>query len=390
MVAFRSILLLVYQFRKQHAICDFDSGEYMSGVILDCIVKAYGNIEVVHGIDLEVAEKEFVVLVGPSGCGKSTTLRMIAGLEEITSGNISIDGRIVNRIAPKDRDVAMVFQNYALYPHLKVFENIAFGLRIRKEPKAHIQKTVEEVSEILGLTPYLDRRPAELSGGQRQRVAMGRAIVRHPKVFLFDEPLSNLDAKLRTQMRAEIKQLHKRLGATSVYVTHDQVEAMTLADRIVVMNDGYIEQIGTPMELFNNPANTFVASFIGSPPMNQMPGKITKSSSGFKATVNDIAISLPENINVEEGQPVVVGVRPEHLTLNDNGTSPIPISLTLVEPLGSEALLHASIGNNPLIVKAETNGDIEHLNNVTQVYAPPHLVSIFDAESGTALTGQRN
>ena len=245
----------------------------MSGVELDGIVKAYGSIEVVHGIDLEVAEKEFVVLVGPSGCGKSTTLRMIAGLEEITAGSISIDGRIVNRVAPKDRDVAMVFQNYALYPHLKVFENIAFGLRIRKESKQHIQKTVEEVSDILGLTPYLDRRPAELSGGQRQRVAMGRAIVRHPKVFLFDEPLSNLDAKLRTQMRAEIKRLHKRLGATSVYVTHDQVEAMTLADRIVVMNDGYIEQIGTPMELFTNPANTFVASFIGSPPMNQMPGK---------------------------------------------------------------------------------------------------------------------
>jgi len=363
----------------------------MSGVELDGIVKAYGSIEVVHGIDLEVAEKEFVVLVGPSGCGKSTTLRMIAGLEEITAGSISIDGRIVNRVAPKDRDVAMVFQNYALYPHLKVFENIAFGLRIRKESKQHIQKTVEEVSDILGLTPYLDRRPAELSGGQRQRVAMGRAIVRHPKVFLFDEPLSNLDAKLRTQMRAEIKRLHKRLGATSVYVTHDQVEAMTLADRIVVMNDGYIEQIGTPMELFTNPANTFVASFIGSPPMNQMPGKITHSPTGLMANVDDLAaIAVPDNINVKEGQPVVVGVRPEHLTLNDgDGKSPIPISLDLVEPLGSEALLHASIGENQLVIKAETHGDIEHLNSVTQVYAPTHLVSVFDAESGAALTGQR-
>ena len=363
----------------------------MSGVLLESIVKAYGNIEVVHGIDLEVAEKEFVVLVGPSGCGKSTTLRMIAGLEEITAGQISIDDRIVNRIAPKDRDVAMVFQNYALYPHLKVFENIAFGLRIRKESKAHIQKTVADVSEILGLTPYLDRRPAELSGGQRQRVAMGRAIVRHPKVFLFDEPLSNLDAKLRTQMRAEIKRLHKRLGATSVYVTHDQVEAMTLADRIVVMNDGYIEQIGTPMELFTNPANTFVASFIGSPPMNQMPAKVTRSPSGFMATVNDVAFTLPDNLNVEDGQPVVVGVRPEHLTLNDSdGTPPIPISLDLVEPLGSEALLHASIGENQLIVKTETHGDIDHLNSVTQVYAPPHLVSVFDAETGAALTGLRS
>jgi len=360
----------------------------MSGVKLEKIVKSYGKIEVVHGIDLEVEETEFVVLVGPSGCGKSTTLRMIAGLEEISSGEISIDDRIVNRVAPKDRDVAMVFQNYALYPHLKVFENIAFGLRIRKESKEHINNTVAEVSEILGLTPYLDRRPAELSGGQRQRVAMGRAIVRHPKVFLFDEPLSNLDAKLRTQMRAEIKRLHKRLGATSVYVTHDQVEAMTLADRIVVMNDGYIEQIGSPMELFVNPANTFVASFIGSPPMNQMPGKITNSSAGLQAKVNDVAFDLPENTNVSEGQSVVVGVRPEHLSLKAEDGAAVPISLDLVEPLGSEALLHASIGEHSLIVKTETHGDIDHLSGVSQVYAPAKYVSIFDSETGSALTGK--
>ena len=210
----------------------------MSGVTLDGVVKRYGAVEVVHGIDLNVAEKEFVVLVGPSGCGKSTTLRMIAGLEEISDGSVSIHERIVNRVAPKDRDVAMVFQNYALYPHLNVAENMAFGLRIRRVPKPEITQTIKETAEILGLTDYLERRPADLSGGQRQRVAMGRAIVRQPKVFLFDEPLSNLDAKLRTQMRAEIKRLHNRLGATSVYVTHDQVEAMTLADRIVVMNDG--------------------------------------------------------------------------------------------------------------------------------------------------------
>jgi len=363
----------------------------MSGVKLEKIVKCYGKLEVVHGIDLEVEEKEFVVLVGPSGCGKSTTLRMIAGLEDITDGNISIDDRLVNRVAPKDRDVAMVFQNYALYPHLKVIENIAFGLRIRKESKEHIAKTVAEVSEILGLTPYLDRRPAELSGGQRQRVAMGRAIVRHPKVFLFDEPLSNLDAKLRTQMRAEIKQLHKRLGATSVYVTHDQVEAMTLADRIVVMNDGYIEQIGTPMELFNHPANTFVASFLGSPPMNQMPGQITSSPSGKQATVNNVPINLPEGLNVTEGQQVVVGIRPEHFTLSaDDGASAIPISLTLLEPLGSEALLHANVGEHPLVVKAETHGDTKHLQELKQVYAPPHLVSVFDAESGNAITRQHS
>ena len=219
----------------------------MSGVTLDKVFKRYGDVQVVHGIDLTVEEKEFVVLVGPSGCGKSTTLRMVAGLEEISDGDVTIDGRVVNRIAPKDRDVAMVFQNYALYPHLNVADNIAFGLRIRRVPKAEVSRQIAEVAEILGLTEYLERRPADLSGGQRQRVAMGRAIVRHPKVFLFDEPLSNLDAKLRTQMRAEIRRLHNRLGVTSIYVTHDQVEAMTLADRIVVMNDGNIEQVGTPM-----------------------------------------------------------------------------------------------------------------------------------------------
>lgn len=360
----------------------------MSGVKLESIFKAYGNIEVVHGIDLEVAEKEFVVLVGPSGCGKSTTLRMIAGLEEITAGTLSIDGRVVNRVAPKDRDVAMVFQNYALYPHLNVAENIAFGLRIRKESKEHIKESVAEVGEILGLTPYLKRRPADLSGGQRQRVAMGRAIVRHPKVFLFDEPLSNLDAKLRTQMRAEIKRLHKRLGATSVYVTHDQVEAMTLADRIVVMNEGIIEQVGTPMDLFKNPVNTFVAGFIGSPPMNQFKGSIEATSAGLQVKVGDTAIAVSDDLRVDDGQPVVVGIRPEHLSLNTNDGSPIPIDLDLVETLGSEALLHASLGTQDLIVKAETHGDIDHLSGVSQVYAPPHLVKVFDGETGKAIGAQ--
>jgi len=360
----------------------------MSGVKLESIFKAYGNIEVVHGIDLEVAEQEFVVLVGPSGCGKSTTLRMIAGLEEITAGTLSIDGRVVNRVAPKDRDVAMVFQNYALYPHLSVAENIAFGLRIRKESKKHIKDSVAEVGEILGLTPYLKRRPADLSGGQRQRVAMGRAIVRHPKVFLFDEPLSNLDAKLRTQMRAEIKRLHKRLGATSVYVTHDQVEAMTLADRIVVMNEGIIEQVGTPMELFKNPVNTFVAGFIGSPPMNQFEGSIEATSAGLQAKVGDTAIAVSDNLPVENGQPVVVGIRPEHLSLNASDGSPVPIDLDLVETLGSEALLHASLGTQDLIVKTETHGDIDRLSGVSQVYAPPHLVKIFDGQSGKAIEAQ--
>ncbi len=361
----------------------------MSNVLINKVVKSYGRLEVVHGIDLDIAPQEFVVLVGPSGCGKSTTLRMIAGLEEITDGTISIDDRVVNRVAPKDRDVAMVFQNYALYPHLNVADNIAFGLRIRKESKEHIAESVKEVGEILGLTPYLDRRPANLSGGQRQRVAMGRAIVRRPKVFLFDEPLSNLDAKLRTQMRAEIKRLHKRLGATSVYVTHDQVEAMTLADRIVVMNGGIIEQIGTPMELFMNPANTFVAGFIGSPPMNQLRGNVHKTADGTKVKVHDVLFDLPGSLAVEEGQEVVVGVRPEHMALTASADSfEIPISLDLVEPLGSEALLHASIGEEPIIIKAETHGDIAHLSGVSKVYAPASLVKVFDAKTGLAINEQ--
>lgn len=355
----------------------------MSGVKLSGIVKKYGAVQVVQGIDLDVQEKEFVVLVGPSGCGKSTTLRMIAGLEEITSGDLTIDSRRMNRIAPKDRDVAMVFQNYALYPHLNVADNIAFGLRIRKQSKQSIAQAVKDVGETLGLTPYLDRRPADLSGGQRQRVAMGRAIVRHPKVFLFDEPLSNLDAKLRTQMRAEIKRLHNRLGVTSVYVTHDQVEAMTLADRIVVMNDGRIEQIGTPMELFNNPANTFVASFLGSPPMNQMNGKLTETG----AKVGDVEIKIDGSVSAHAGRDIVVGIRPEHVTLEQGeNTSALPIELDLVEPLGSEALLHARLGQDNVVFKAETKGQIAHLQQVKQVHIPSHLVKIFDAETGRALS----
>lgn len=354
----------------------------MAGVTLDGIVKAYGALQVVHGIDLEVAEKEFVVLVGPSGCGKSTTLRMIAGLEEITDGDLEIHGRRVNRIAPKDRDVAMVFQNYALYPHLNVADNMAFGLRIRKMPKAEIKTTIDEVAEVLGLTPYLDRRPADLSGGQRQRVAMGRAIVRHPKVFLFDEPLSNLDAKLRTQMRAEIKRLHKRLGVTSVYVTHDQVEAMTLADRIVVMNEGRIEQVGTPMELFNDPANVFVAGFLGSPPMNQLRGTLTETG----ARIGGAEIAIDGRIAGQAGRDVIVGIRPEHVTMSDQGGSTaLPINLDLVEPLGSEALLHARHGDDEMVFKADTNGDIAHLSGAREVHVPAHLVKLFDAATGRAL-----
>lgn len=354
----------------------------MSGVNLNGIVKAYGALQVVHGIDLDVSEKEFVVLVGPSGCGKSTTLRMIAGLEEITGGDLTIDGRRMNRVAPKDRDVAMVFQNYALYPHLNVADNMAFGLRIRKMPEKQIKTIIADVAETLGLTPYLDRRPADLSGGQRQRVAMGRAIVRHPKVFLFDEPLSNLDAKLRTQMRAEIKRLHNRLGVTSIYVTHDQVEAMTLADRIVVMNDGRIEQVGTPMELFNNPANRFVAGFLGSPPMNQVKGKLTETG----VRIGDADIKIDGSVGSHAGRDVIVGIRPEHVKLLDEGhSSALPIELDLVEPLGSEALLHARHGEDHLVFKADTNGAIEHLSGVDKVHVPTHLVKLFDADTGQVL-----
>ncbi|WPY96208.1 sn-glycerol-3-phosphate ABC transporter ATP-binding protein UgpC (plasmid) [Limimaricola variabilis] len=364
----------------------------MSGVSLEKIVKRYGALEVVHGIDLEIAAKEFVVLVGPSGCGKSTTLRMIAGLEEISGGTCRIGGRVVNRVAPKDRDVAMVFQNYALYPHLSVADNIAFGLRIRRTPKTEIAASVEEVAGILGLTPYLDRRPADLSGGQRQRVAMGRAIVRHPEVFLFDEPLSNLDAKLRTQMRAEIKRLHKRLGVTSVYVTHDQVEAMTLADRIVVMRDGRIEQVGTPMELFNNPANTFVAGFLGSPPMNQFEAVVEGGDAQPVAVTRGARIALPalEALRHAQGRRVIIGIRPEHASISPvSGGSTVPVELDLIETLGSEALLHSSIGDTPFVIKAETGGDTAHLSGVNAFHVAPERVKVFDHDTGRVLSAPR-
>src|SRR5882757_1199050 len=249
----------------------------MATVSLKKLTKRYGNIGIVHGIDLDITDREFMVLVGPSGCGKSTTLRMIAGLEEISAGSISIDSKVVNNVLPKDRDIAMVFQNYALYPHMSVYDNMAFGLKLRKFPKAEIEARVREASTMLGLDPYLERKPKALSGGQRQRVAVGRAIVRKPKVFLFDEPLSNLDAKMRVSTRAEISKLHARLSATMIYVTHDQIEAMTMGDRICVMKDGHIMQVAAPLEVYNHPANLFVAGFIGSPPMNFFRGSIVRS-----------------------------------------------------------------------------------------------------------------
>ena len=366
----------------------------MSTVKLKNLVKRYGDVTVVQGINLEVKSEEFVVLVGPSGCGKSTTLRMLAGLEEISDGEVSIADRVVNDIAPKDRDVAMVFQNYALYPHLTVAENIAFGLRIRKMPKDEIKTTVADVAEILELTPLLERRPADLSGGQRQRVAMGRAIVRHPKVFLFDEPLSNLDAKLRTQMRAEIKQLHKRLGVTSVYVTHDQVEAMTLADRIVVMSNGKIEQVGTPMDLFNSPANTFVATFIGSPPMNLIEATVDIVDGEYYGVFDKQRCLLPKyDDQLTNGQEVIIGIRPEYIDIEPvegGNVSSINIKIDLVETLGSEALVHCKIMNKPFVIKVDTHGQITHLDNLNKLYFRQDVMAVFDKKTTCALTPSSN
>ena len=359
----------------------------MARVQVQGLVKRYGALDVVHGIDLDIAKHEFLVLVGPSGCGKSTTLRMIAGLEEISDGRLIIDGKVMNHVAPKDRDVAMVFQNYALYPHLNVAQNIGFGLSIRGTPKSEIVRQVTDVAKILGLTEYLERRPADLSGGQRQRVAMGRAIVRRPKVFLFDEPLSNLDAKLRTQMRAEIKRLHRCIGVTSIYVTHDQVEAMTLADRIVVMNAGQIEQIGTPMELFLDPVNTFVAGFLGSPPMNQVSAVVANGTYGPVARVGNQSIDLPllAQLRHAEGRRVIVGIRPEFAkpTVGE-GPGHVAVSVNLVEPLGSEALLHATLAGAPFIMKAETLSGLEELDRVDGFKVDTNLLRVFDGETGQA------
>ena len=330
----------------------------MASVTLKKLTKKYGSLEVVHGIDLDIEHNEFVVLVGPSGCGKSTTLRMIAGLEPLTSGDISIGNNIVNDLPPRDRNVSMVFQNYALYPHMTVRENLGFSLTIAHQSDAKIKLAVQKAADILGLSELLDRRPAELSGGQRQRVAMGRAIVRDPDIFLFDEPLSNLDAKLRAQMRVEIKKLHQRIKTTIVYVTHDQVEAMTLADRIVIMRDGYIEQQGTPLEVFETPSNTFVASFIGSPPMNLLPATINDSASAILLT-DGTALSLPTvyKNKVNANQAVVFGFRADNLMPMGHGLAPgvetaqMDLLVNLSEPLGTETILFGDIAGQEIQAK---------------------------------------
>ena len=311
----------------------------MAPVTLKAVAKSYGSTQVLHGIDIAIADGEFVVLVGPSGCGKSTLLRMIAGLETVTGGAIEIGGRVVNDLEPKDRDIAMVFQNYALYPHMTVATNMGFSLEHRGASKAEIAERVRWAAGILGLTHLLERYPKQLSGGQRQRVAMGRAIVRNPQVFLFDEPLSNLDAKLRVQMRAEIKELHQRLGTTTVYVTHDQVEAMTMADRIVVMRDGNIEQIGSPLELYDQPANMFVGGFIGSPAMNFLAGSV--AGGGF-LLADGTLLPLPEGAS---DQAVHYGVRPEHLSLDPEG---VPAEVVVIEPTGAETMVVARIGDQQI------------------------------------------
>lgn len=333
----------------------------MTELRFDNVIKRYGKVEVVHGIDLKVEDKEFLVLVGPSGCGKSTLLRMIAGLEEISEGTISMGDKVINDLAPKDRGLAMVFQNYALYPHMNVYENMAFGLKQRKTPKSEIQERVQSVGEILGLEDLLLRKPHELSGGQRQRVAMGRAMVRKPDVFLFDEPLSNLDAKLRIQMRAEIKMLHQRVNSTMVYVTHDQVEAMTLADRIVVLKDGYIEQVGTPLELFLKPANIFVAGFIGTPPMNLLECKIeNESEQVWLVFSGGLRIPVPpkQDANLANKQDVVMGIRTEEITLVSTESS-YPSEwifsglVKVVEPLGNENHLYVDINGETFVARCE-------------------------------------
>jgi sn-glycerol 3-phosphate transport system ATP-binding protein len=315
----------------------------MAGVSIRDVTKAFGPVKVIHGISMDITDGEFVVMVGPSGCGKSTLLRMIAGLEAITSGEIAIGDRVVNDLEPKDRDIAMVFQNYALYPHMSVFDNMAYGLRIQGRPKAEIAQRVQRAAEILELAQLLKRRPRELSGGQRQRVAMGRAIVREPKVFLFDEPLSNLDAKLRVQMRSELQALHERLKTTTLYVTHDQVEAMTLAHRMMVMNAGHAEQIGRPLEVYQKPATTFVAGFIGSPPMNLIAGRVAEGGKVLAAD-GDARLRLPEPRPALEGRSVLLGVRPEHLETCEQGAALLEPDIDFIELLGSDSLVYGHLG----------------------------------------------
>ena len=350
----------------------------MASVSIRSVKKRFGEIEVLHGVSIDIPDGSFTVLVGPSGCGKSTLLRMVAGLENISGGEIDIGGRVVNQVPPKERDIAMVFQNYALYPHMTVRDNMAFSLLLAKKSKAFIDERVGKAAGILGLAPLLDRFPRQLSGGQRQRVAMGRCIVRDPQVFLFDEPLSNLDAKLRVAMRTEIKELHQRLKTTSVYVTHDQIEAMTMADQIVVMHDGYIEQTGSPLELYDRPANRFVAGFIGSPSMNFIEGT---QKDGAVIAANGARLPLAGAMAANDGRAMVYGIRPEHLDLIDGGDDGFEAEVVVIEPTGSETQLFARLGGQEIVAIFRERHDFAPGQKIRLKPRAP-VAHLFDASSG--------
>jgi len=350
----------------------------MATVTLDSVRKSFGPREVVHGVSCAVADGELVVVVGPSGCGKSTLLRMVAGLETVSAGTVAIDGRIVNGVEPKDRDIAMVFQNYALYPHMSVFDNMAYGLRMRRMGRGEIAERVHRAAAILQLGELLERKPRQLSGGQRQRVAMGRAIVRDPKVFLFDEPLSNLDAQLRVQMRVEIKRLQQELGTTSLYVTHDQVEAMTLADRLIVMNAGNVDQIGPPLDLYEQPATVFVAGFIGSPAMNLVAGR--RDASGV--AIGAVRLACDGALG-EPARAVTVGLRPEDCELAEDG--PLPVAVELLERLGADTIVHGKLaGTTPLVARVPGTLALR-LGETVRFRIPSERIHLFDADSGRRL-----
>src|SRR5512138_1590795 len=363
----------------------------MAQVRLRDLNKKFDGTHAVKNVNLEIRDREFVVLVGPSGCGKTTTLRMVAGLEEISSGEISIDGKVVNNLAPMDRDIAMVFQNYALYPHMSVYDNMAFGLRMRKFERAEIAKRVQDAADILDIGQLLKRKPRQLSGGQRQRVALGRAIVRHPQVFLFDEPLSNLDAKLRVQMRVELKKLHERLGTTAIYVTHDQVEAMTLGDRVVVMKDGWIQQVGEPLELYSHPANRFVAGFIGSPSMNFVEMTIADANGGLWADAPGLRVKVPPasaaRLGPYKGQKVTLGIRPEDLRVasgSDSADYSFDTVVDVVEPLGSEILLDVKAGSNVIVARVDPTVRAK-LHDKMRLALHPERVHFFDNKTELAI-----
>ena len=368
----------------------------MAGITLNGINKVYqGNVKAVHDFNLEIQDKEFVILVGPSGCGKSTTLRMIAGLEEITEGELYIGERLVNDVAPKDRNIAMVFQNYALYPHMSVYKNMAFSLKLRKTPKAEIEKQVMETAKILDITELMNRKPKQLSGGQRQRVALGRAMVRNPSVFLLDEPLSNLDAKLRATMRAELIKLQKKLETTFVYVTHDQAEAMTMGDRIVVMHEGFIQQVDSPQQLYDYPCNLFVAGFVGTPPMNFMDCVITKGDKGYLAVVGDVSLPIQsgrlsdDKIAPYEGKEVILGVRSEDIHLEDTymnrpDVGILDAKVDIAEMMGSEILLYATHRSDTLIAKISVNNKLEPGEDI-KLAIDCNKIHLFDKETEVCL-----